>query len=200
MPYRRHFARASTRTRLVFVKAVLAAFLFVTACGDVRPLLNSERIEQKFGSYGVDIIASDRTRRLSSLYSLTDGERVCRTYATVRFMQPVDRLLAAEHARVVGGQSIGTVFKSAGWTITKPHSWFGETALTASDIDILRRMRIELPQKLATHRYVFRVEKSGRWFDYAVITEMHHPAYLTLRELRSIYGDESVAARIVNAH
>lgn len=188
------------RTRLVLVKAVLAAFLFVTACGDVRPLLNSERIEQKFGSYGIDIIASDSTRRLSSLYSLNDGDRVCRTYATVRFMQSVDPSIATEHARVVGGQSIGTVFKSAGWTITKRHSWFGETALTGSDTDILRRMRIERPQKLATHRYVFRVEKSGRWFDYAVITEMHHPAYLTLRDLRSIYGNEGVAARIVNEH
>jgi hypothetical protein len=116
----------------------------------------------------------------------------------VRFMEPLDPSIAAEHARVVAGESIGSVFRSAGWTIAKRHSWFGETALTGSDADILRLMRIELPQALATHRYAFRVEKNGRSFDYGVITEMHHPAYMTLSELRSIFGNGRGDWRIVN--
>jgi hypothetical protein len=160
--------------------------------------LNSERIERKFGSYGVDILASDSRQRLSSLYSLSDGRPVCRTYACVRFMEPLDPAIAAEHARVVAGESIGSVFRSAGWAIAKRHAWFGETTLTESGADILRLMQIESPQTLATHRYAFRVEKDGRSFDYADITEMHHPAYMTLSELTSVFGNSTGSWRIVN--
>lgn len=199
MPYRQRLV-SRMRTRPALIKATLAAIFLIAACGGQRPLLNSERIEMRFGSYGVDVIASDGRRRLSSLYSLNGGVRVCRTYAVVRFAQPVDPAYAAEHARVAAGQSIGAVFKSAGWTITKRHTRFGETALTGSDNNILKLMKIELPQKLATHTYVFEIAKDGQSFDYAVITEMHHPDYLTVSDLVSIYGNGTAGAVIVNAN
>ena len=50
---------------------------------ELRPLLNSERIERKFGSYGIDVLRNDDAVRMSNLYSLRDGEKICRTFAVV---------------------------------------------------------------------------------------------------------------------
>lgn len=152
-------------------------------------LLSCDRIQARFGSYGVDVLDRDPGGRVSSLYSLVDGEKVCRTYARVRFAQEIDPAFAAEHARVVAGESIGTVFQSAGWAIAKRHRHIGEMALPCGNETIPRLMRIEGTGRLATHTYVFEIAKDGRRFEYAVITELHHPAYLSAAELASIYGD-----------
>jgi hypothetical protein len=37
--------------------------------------------------------------------------------------------------------------------------------------------------------YVFRVSKDGNALDYAVITETHHPDYLSRSDLEEIYGE-----------
>lgn len=150
-------------------------------------LTSHERIEQRFGSYGVDVIESDGRRRVSSLYSLTDGEKVCRTYATVHFAMSIDPAFAAEHARVIKGQSIAAVFKSAGWAIGKRHKHLGETSLTGSNNPVLRLMKIRNPQQLATHSYVFEIARNHQSFEYAEITELHHPDYLTAAGLIDIY-------------
>lgn len=152
-------------------------------------LLSCERIQAKFGSYGVDVLESDAGRRVSSLYSLAEGQRICRTYAQVSFAAVIDPAFAAEHARVLAGESIGTVFHSAGWGIAKRHRHIGETALGGDGDEIARLMGIEGTGTLATHTYVFEIAKHGRRFDYAVITELHHPAYLTAAELAGIYGE-----------
>ncbi|HET6631066.1 MAG TPA: hypothetical protein VFG91_14945 [Woeseiaceae bacterium] len=155
-------------------------------------ILSSERIHKKFGSYGVDVLESDTGRRVSSLYSLTDGAKICRTYAKVRFAPAIDPAFAAEHVRVLAGESIGTVFRSAGWKIVKRHRHIGETALADLDKDdISELMRIEGTDRVATDTYVFEIAKNGRRFEYAEITELHHPAYLTAAELASIYGESA---------
>ncbi|HEX2140592.1 MAG TPA: hypothetical protein VHG33_12870 [Woeseiaceae bacterium] len=156
-------------------------------------ILSCERIQAKFGSYGVDVLESDAGRRVSSLYSLAAGEKICRTYAQVRFAPEIDPAFAAEHARVLAGESIGTVFHSAGWAIAKRNRHIGETMLPDHGDEIVRLMRIEGTCKLATHTYVFEIAKDGRRFDYAVITELHHPAYLTAAELAGIYGEPGTA-------
>lgn len=152
-------------------------------------ILSSERIHQKFGSYGVDVLESDPCRRVSCLYSLTDGTKICRTYAKVRFAPAIDPAFAAEHVRVLAGESIGTVFRSAGWKIVKRHRHIGETALPGRKCDIAQLMHIESTDRVATDTYVFEIAKNGRRFEYAEITELHHPAYLTAAELASIYGE-----------
>lgn len=155
-------------------------------------ILSSERIHRKFGSYGVDVLESDTGRRVSSLYSVTDGTKICRTYAKVRFAPAIDPAFAAEHVRVLAGESIGTVFRSAGWKIVKRHRHIGETALADVDgDDITQLMRIEGTDRVATDTYVFEIAKHGRRFEYAEITELHHPAYLTAAELASIYGESA---------
>jgi hypothetical protein len=156
-----------------------------------HPMLSSERIRARFGSYGVDVLECDERHRVSSLYSLSAGERTCRSFAQVRFSLPVDPALTAEHARVIAGESIGAVFQSAGWRITRRHLQVAETPLSPAELDIARLMRIACGARLATHTYVFHAVKDGRSVDYAHITERHHPAYLTAADLRAIYGLEA---------
>ena len=56
---------------------VLAAAL--SACATETVLLNSERVEQRFGNYGIDVLASEAGLRRSSLYSVEKDGRICRT-------------------------------------------------------------------------------------------------------------------------
>ena len=49
------------------------------ACTTEPELLNSERIAQTFGSYGIDVLQADGALRRSNLYSVSDGLRTCRT-------------------------------------------------------------------------------------------------------------------------
>lgn len=150
--------------------------------------MNSERIRERFGSFGLDILESSASRRVSSLYSLEDGRKVCRTYAVVEFGDAILPELAAEHALVMAGESIGAVFKGRGWTITKRHTRVGGTALGSADAGIGALMRLGVPQQVALHSYVFEVAKGDAAYEYATITEMHHPDYLTEADVLSIYG------------
>lgn len=151
--------------------------------------MNSERIKQEFGSFGIDVIECSAERRVASLYSLENGARVCRTYADVAFNASIVPELAIEHALVLAGQSIGAVFKGRGWSITKRHAQVGSATLTPDDAAILSLMRLEAPQPVALHSYVFEVSKDGLVYDYATITERHHPQYLTATDLQAIYGE-----------
>ena len=155
--------------------------------------LNSERIKQEFGSFGIEVIECSAERRVASLYSLENGARVCRTYADVAFNVSVVPELAVEHALVLAGQSIGAVFKGRGWSITKGHTHIGSVTLTPDDSAILSLMHLEPPQRVAVHSYVFEVRKGGSVFDYATITERHHPCYLTAADLKAIYGEPRYA-------
>jgi hypothetical protein len=153
--------------------------------------VNSERIERRFGSYGVDVIERGPTGRVSSLYSLHGARKVCRTYATVEFGAPVRREFAREHERVLSGESIGSVFKGAGWHVRKRHVQIGETTLTGDDGTIAELMHLGLPCTVALHTYVFEIARGGATFYYASITELHHPEYLAPEELRSIFTQDS---------
>ena len=50
-------------------------------------------------------------------------------------------------------------------------------------------MRIDLPATLATHQYLFVIRREGRSADYARITEIHHPDYLSAADLRGLFGE-----------
>ena len=149
--------------------------------------MNSERIERRFGSYGVEVVAQAPGHRASSLYSIEDGQRVCRTYATVAFCLPVDAELEAEHRRIAAGESIGTAFKSAGWRVRKRHVCIRERILAEDERTVAELMQLQLPCQVAEHRYVFEVARETVTLEYAQITELHHPEYLDLAQLRAIY-------------
>ncbi len=151
--------------------------------------LNSERIRQSFGTYGVDVLSSDNKRRISSLYSIDGRKKTTRTYAVVDFVESDTSALAREHALVGSGDSIGEVFRAAGWSIEKRHLFIGEFDVPAAYAYIGELMRIALPQILAVHVYHFVVNKNEQSYSYARITEIHHPDYLSAADLQQIYGE-----------
>ena len=153
----------------------------------LRPLLNSERIKLKFGSYGIDVLESDAKTRVSNLYSLKKTQKVCRTFAVVNYPEKIDSMFANEHQAIISGQSIGAVFKQNGWQIEKHHKYFGEIKMKKSFRRINELMGNISSSHLSIHIYVLTVKKTAASFDYATIAEVHHPQYLTLADLSEIY-------------
>ena len=176
--------------RLPATFLLVVSLLFVlTSCGSQAQRLNSERIERAFGSYGVDVIRSSASTRVSSLYSGDGNSKITRTFAVVKFPDRIRSPYAAEHARVVTGESLGAVFKSAGWRIEKHNIYVGEFEIPAKYGLISELMQTDLPEFLATHVYVFVINKNERSYNYATIVELHHPDYLSAEDLRRTYGE-----------
>lgn len=161
---------------------------------DVSPatadtLLNSERIHQMFGSYGVEVLYSDSTTRVTSLYSLEGDINVTRTFAVVMYPSTVDSALLDEHRTIINGGSIGQVFKDGGWTVHKRSIYMGEVAVTDGISEIYDMMGGIDPSVLALYMYQFSVEKEDEIYDYATIAEIYHPSYLAYGDLRQIYTE-----------
>lgn len=169
--------------------AVLAAAL--SACATETVLLNSERIEQQFGSYGIDVLASEAGLRRSSLYSVDGSERTCRTYAIVRFREDLDSSYGTEHSKVLEGNSLGEVFKANGWSMHKQTLHLGSFEIDQSTSEISQLMHISSDRSndrtLALHVYQLLLAKDDQIFEYATIVEAHHPDYLTQSNLLDIY-------------
>lgn len=181
------------KSRFYLSAAVLAALLI--GCDASAPPLNSERIEATYGSYGIEVLTANGRERVTNLYSAEDGRRTTRTWAEVHFMDPLDEAVREEHAAVVAGGSIGEVFRSRGWTVSKRNLRIGSDTLDASRQDIAARMHLDAPVEVALHEYAFVVGRDGREIEYAVITERHHPDYLTVADLRRIYGEAGETAK-----
>ena len=178
--------------RVHLTRSLLISVSFVwilSACGSQAQRLNSERIERTFGSYGVEVIQASDEGRVSSLYSGTGEEKVTRTFAVVKFSGRVRPAFALEHSEIESGQSIGAVFKSAGWVIEKHNIFIGELEVPENYAIVAERMQIGLPENLATHVYLFVISNDEGSFNYATIVELHHPDYLSAEDLRTSYGE-----------
>lgn len=175
--------------RLAATHLYIATFALVWAAAaagqPARELLNSERIEAAFGSYGVEVLEQDGSVRVSNLYSSSAAGRTCRTFAIVRYAPSIDPAVRDAHAAIVAGGSIGAVFAAAGWEVRKTHLRYGERPASAR---LARLMQIDAGTKLAEHVYVLDVAKDGLTVEYAALVEIHHPDYLGLAQLASIYG------------
>ena len=156
-----------------------------------RELLNSERIERVFGSYGIEVLSSTPTLRVSKLYSMHDEQEICRTFAVVVYPSAIDGAIAAEHSVILDGGSIGATFAAGGWRVSKVHHYFGELPSTAKVEALMGGID---PSRLAVHVYGLGVSKGGLEIDYASIVEVHHPDYLGLADLVELYGPASVPA------
>ena len=150
-----------------------------------RELLNSERIEAAFGSYGVEALEQDDRVRVSNLFSLAGGERTCRTFAVVGYAPRMDPIVSSEHAAIVAGGSIGAVFSAQGWEVRKTHLSYSERPASPR---LASLMRIPVGTPLAEHVYALDVVKDGRVVEYAALVEIHHPHYLDMNDLAEIYG------------
>lgn len=168
-----------------FPSVVLAAAL---GASESEPaLLNSERIEQRFGNYGIKALASEPGLRRSSLYSVHDDKPTCRTYALVRFAEQHDDRYREEHAKVLAGKSIGAIFRSHGWDVRKQTIYIGGVEVPAAPATITELMRIEGNLTLALHVYQLLLVRNDQVFEYATIVEIHHPEYLSERDLVDLY-------------
>jgi hypothetical protein len=181
----------SVRTPLFVV--VLLACAAIQAQPGNRELLNSERIEAKFGNYAVEVLEADEQTRVSNLYSGDGQGKTCRTFAVVRYPAAIDPALAEEHAAILAGGSIGAVFASHGWQVNKSHLYFGEIAATER---LAALMHVSRGTPLAEHVYVLDVAKDGQAHEYAALVEIHHPDYLVRADLPAIYGDASAKGRV----
>jgi hypothetical protein len=179
------------RTPLNIAAFTLAA-LGTVAQTPNRELLNSERIAAEFGSYGIEVLEQTEASRVSNLYSGAGDEKICRTFAAVRFQRMMDPEISAEHAAIVGGGSIGAVFVAAGWEVRKTHLRYSETWAPPR---LAALMRIPGRTPLATHIYALDVAKGGQVIEYATLVEIHHPDYLTREDLPAIYGPAYEAPR-----
>ncbi|MEM9516714.1 MAG: hypothetical protein AAGA42_17835 [Actinomycetota bacterium] len=186
--------------------ALIAAALAIAGCADsaddagvvstpatTAPLLNSERIEQTFGSYGIEVLQQTASERVSDLYSGMGAERTTRTFAVVTYPSTIADAVAVEHETIVDGGSIGATFRDAGWTIDKIDEYIG--SLPAADVPptAFDLMNIE-PDELALHVYRFDVSRDGETIEYATIAELHHPEYLTTEQLVEIFGESPTDA------
>mgnify|MGYP001827023501 CR=1 FL=1 len=185
----RNCRKQAIRRRGQIAGGLLALLILLGACAAGGPPLNSDLIEDRFGSYGVEVLHEDERRRVSSLYSLTDGTRVTRTHAVVEYLGRPASAIAEVHADIVAGGSIGLTFRRAGWSIRKQNVFVGELELTPAYAELGERMQLPLPANVAVHQYLFIVSRDERTYSYARITEVHHPAFLTVAEIERLYGE-----------
>ena len=158
--------------------------------GDKHPdrLRNSDRIQIKYGSYGIDIIENKNKIRVSNLYSIHNGVKTNRTFAVVAYPSFIEPAFKKEHEAIINGQSIGVVFEQNGWEIKKHHLYFGEIEMPPEhygDHSLFSDIGTDHP---AVHVYSLVVAKDNSEFEYAAIAEVHHPGFLQLEDLRAIYG------------
>ena len=149
--------------------------------------LNSERIEQRFGSYGIDVLEYEDGVRRSSLYSLEGDRKVCRTYAVVLFDKQLAPGVNAAHAEVLASQSIGATFKASDWEIRKSTLYVGTLFLSPADHPVGQLMQLDEPVELAMHAYRLNVKQKSQSVNYATIVELHHPDYLSPDQLKVLY-------------
>lgn len=151
-------------------------------------ILNSERIKKKFGSYGINILQSDSTIRITDLYSVDRGIKTTRTVAFVFYPKDLNPSYAVEHNIIVNGGSIGQVFKKYDWKIEKMHLYFGEVPPT-NELNMVYSLMGEIgPSELSIYIYQFVIKKHRIEHYYATIAEIYHPDYLNVEAIKGIYG------------
>jgi len=153
-------------------------------------LANSDRIRLKFGNYGIEIVENGLRIRVSNLFSVSAGVKTNRTFAVVMYPAVIEPAFSKEHEAIISGQSIGIVFKENGWLIDKRHQYIGELE-TVSDLTAVKAVFGDIGEvRPVIHVYSLLIKKDNAQFHYASIAEVHHPDYLGLEELKSIYGKE----------
>jgi hypothetical protein len=131
-------------------------------------MLNSERIRDEFGSYGIDVLDQNDQVRVSNLYSLDGGKKITRTLAVVMYPLEIPPVILAEHEVIEQGGSMGEVFKRNGWQVQKESIYLGEIPASADYDEIYALMGDIQPANLAVHLYELTVS-SRSCFSYATI-------------------------------
>jgi hypothetical protein len=155
-------------------------------------MLNSERIEARYGSYGVTVLQQAGNRRLSCLYSNSGGNRTCRTIAIVMFEATVPAVLDGPLERIRAGASLGATLAADDWTIAKRHLHIGDYPVPADRRSaVAAHFRIDPPVTLGLHVYRLSARREDRDIPVATVLEIHHPDYLDATRLRRIYQTDT---------
>lgn len=176
------FRNFSSSVTFTLVSAALSA------CATQPAMLNSERIEQRYGSYGVTVLSQDSQVRRSNLHSIEQSGPVCRTYAVVLYSSSFTEEIQPIHESILSGASIGSTFQDNGWSMEKQTTHVGSIELQDPDHPLAEIMRLDSPTALGSHSYNLLVSQGDVVHRYATIIETHHPDYLNADDLRDIYG------------
>ena len=184
-------------------KVILLLFtLIINGCS--YPLLNSEMIEKKFGSYGLDVIENNNENRISFLFS-NGGHYIAlnkinavkkstgykKKYHTLALVSFIDSAKISEvHKKIIEGGSVGATFKDYGWSITKDSLLVLELSRDIHPV-IQKWLKSKAYENLAVHVYTLTVKNKTQTIRYAEIIEIHHPDYLSLTKLKDIYDINS---------
>jgi hypothetical protein len=153
--------------------------------------LNSQTIESRYGSYTVEMLASDGPTRQSALSSEDASGKICRTFAITRFTDAAESLDVDRQQQILNGASIGATLKEGGWSILKATIHVGSVEIDRIAHPVLALMQLDVPATLALHIYKLSIEKNGESLDYATISEMHHPDYLSEDDVRELFPVDS---------
>ncbi len=159
----------------------------LSACATESVNLNSERIKERFGSYGVEVLASEAGLRRSSLFSFDGDTSTCRTYAVVQFVEQLDERYNDAHSKVLAGDSIGATFKEDGWDVGKRTLYIGTVRLPDLRTPVGELMRLTGAHDIALHVYQLVLARGEIELEYATILEAHHPEYLSAADLQDIF-------------
>lgn len=151
-------------------------------------LLNSARIELKFGSYGVQILAQDKATgiRLSSLYSEHEDEKITRTIAFTQYEANINDKLRMAHKEILAGGSIGSTLKKYGFDVNKDLFFKG---LVEDIPDRLQNLMHTQERAFATVIYNLVAKKGNHYYPYCTIVEVYSTEFLTLVEVDQIYPE-----------
>ncbi len=159
----------------------------------LMPKLNSDRIAQFFGSYGIEPIPGVSSPfgecRITNLHSIQNDQKIMRTLAVVEFRQPVHEQLQKVHEEICGGGSIGITLRKNGWAITKLPVYFGSTYLSPQ---LQSWMHEDNEDQGSVYVYRLNVSRGDgeKPIHYCTIIEVYSPQYLNEAWLYSLYPDQ----------
>ncbi len=165
------------------------------ACPDyeqLRPLLNSERIEICFGSYGVEVLRQDGNLRIASLYSLEGDERITRTLAVSEFASNLPDTLDTAYRAIRAGATMGATLEAAGWQVEKRQRYSGEVARSKASGCLSGPPDPQAQQSLAVQVYDLYAVREHEVVRFALLAELHDPRYLTLPDLQHLHAATDV--------
>ncbi len=163
------------RSRLATM--VVATSISLAAGAKETQPLNSDKIRERFGHYGVELLHQDAIARLASLYSMSDQRRITRTLALTRFELPTHPALAVEDEQIRAGASIGATLRSAGWQVIKDGQADCQT-LAGERFARLGGSTLAADDPVLIRVYTLKVTGKNLSLDYAVIAEAYHPEHI----------------------
>ncbi|EED34606.1 hypothetical protein NOR51B_544 [Luminiphilus syltensis NOR5-1B] len=139
--------------------------------------MNSDLIRERFGSYFVDVMRQSEQTRLANLYSMENGEKICRTLALTQFFLPTCPELAEPDQQIRRGASIGATLRGAGYAVEKIESAI-IVAKAGRKMADLTGGQVATGSRIEIRVYALNAVSAGSTYPYAMIAEAYHPAHI----------------------